>query len=710
MLVASTQEPGLWTNTDRKDSEAGTFVVIIGVSQYLHLEDGEKPVQQNYGLGQLRVSALTAYEFFEWVSKEYHIDGSPIAKVWLLLSPTKNELKYKPQLAVNSLPATFANCQHAIGNWWAQMSNLNKKAAQNSRSIFFFSGHGLEIHYEQQILLPSDYLHPPAQNWDEAISTQNIRNGLASLLVPRQFFFIDACRNDHRELRKKKITGSKILREDEAALANPALIAPVLYATASGQQAFQQPEPDKGLSLYGRALLDGLAGKPDIELKPQDQRWSVNLYSLQSFVTGRVNDMLKVASEEVIQPIKLSGLVDNQAITYIGLDQINTTHPVDRLASAADMQLLVAAGARTSHERSDSVARQMDEGYALKIKLSNDLTRNVWANDFSRGHELFGSEHVTQVWSQQIRVFELSRKNWLDYADMFQIHEISRSYDTRHYQVELSISNHDPIGHWIELVDTTGASHGCVLPGDRYVTPRYVLEFDVPYSDNDGRPISRLEAYLSVHNQEPLASAARLWLRYRTADITGAIEFISHSALGNQLGELESMTAMAGDMHELEELVRHKLQSPLAATIAALTLLRANRLDLLHTWLRNLANWCEERTDGPALWAEQLIRQATDRKQSAKDAAYYLIKLNERGLPHTNEGFSYAAAMTERLLQASKLDISDSVKQELIVLQEKINNVMPYFMPGGLYASFTGFETGTNPIELIGASTAVAHI
>lgn len=708
MLEASTQEPGLWINPDRQDAEGGTFVVIIGVSKYLHLEDGEKPVQKNYGLAQLRVSALTAYEFFDWISNEYHIDGAPIANVWLLLSPTKDELKYKPKLAVNSLPATFANCQQAIGSWWAQMSNLNKKAAQNSRAIIFFSGHGLEIHYEQQILLPSDYLHPPAENWDEAISTQNIRNGLASLLVPRQFFFIDACRNDHRELRQKKITGSKILREDEAALANPALIAPILYATASGQQAFQQPEPDKGLSLYGRALLDGLAGKPDIELKPQDQRWSVNLYPLQSFVTGRVNDMLKVASEEVIQPVKLSGLVDNQAITYLGLGQLRTTHPADRQAGAADMQLLVAAGARSSHERSDSVARQMDEGYGLKIKLSNDLTRNIWANDINRGHELFGSEHVTQVWSQQVRIFALSHQNWLDHADMFQIHEISRTDDTRHYQIELSINNHDPVGHWIELVDTTGASHGCVLPGDRYVTPRYKLEFDVPFSDNGGRPISRLEAYLSIHNQEPLASVARLWSRYRTADISGAIEFIAHSALGSQLGNLESMSAMAGDMHELEELVRYKLQSPLAATIAALTLLRANRLDLLHTWLRNLANWCEERTDGPALWAEQLMRQSTDRIQFAQDAASYLIKLNERGLPHTNEGLSYAATMTERLLQAGKLDIPAPVKQDLIVLQEKINNIMPYFMPGGLFATYTGFEMGANLNDLIGTSL-VAH-
>ena len=49
---------------------------------------------------------------------------------------------------------------------------------------------------------------------NEAISTANLKQALASLGVAKQFFFVDACRNGHPELRKRVIKGSEILNED----------------------------------------------------------------------------------------------------------------------------------------------------------------------------------------------------------------------------------------------------------------------------------------------------------------------------------------------------------------------------------------------------------------------------------------------------------------------------------------------------------------
>ena len=89
------------------------------------------------------------------------------------------------------------------------MSKLPATAAANSRSVFFFSGHGLEVIEDRQILLPSDYLDPGTPI-DRAISTQNISRGLKALPIPLHFLFVDACRNDHNNLgRYAPLRGNK---------------------------------------------------------------------------------------------------------------------------------------------------------------------------------------------------------------------------------------------------------------------------------------------------------------------------------------------------------------------------------------------------------------------------------------------------------------------------------------------------------------------
>jgi hypothetical protein len=72
------------------------FAVVIGVSHYLHLAEGESPAPEIFGLGQLRVSALTAFEVFRWLAEGYRVKGCPLAKCWLLLSPNEEEKVHAP--------------------------------------------------------------------------------------------------------------------------------------------------------------------------------------------------------------------------------------------------------------------------------------------------------------------------------------------------------------------------------------------------------------------------------------------------------------------------------------------------------------------------------------------------------------------------------------------------------------------------------------
>ena len=76
--------------------------------------------------------------------------------------------------------------------------------------------------------------------------------------------------------------GADVLREDEAAKVSDVIqVATALYATAAGREAFQHPNPDKGISIFGRALLDGLKGTPEIKLDPRQQRFARPPFGLE---------------------------------------------------------------------------------------------------------------------------------------------------------------------------------------------------------------------------------------------------------------------------------------------------------------------------------------------------------------------------------------------------------------------------------------------
>jgi len=675
-------EPGLWVNPDWHEGEPGTFAVIIGASAYRHLDGGDAPAADTFGLGQLSVSSLTAFEVFHWLSEHYRVDDCPLALCWLLLSPTAQELAYAPGLQEHLTAPTFDNCQKALRFWQYHMRQLPEAAARVSRALFFFSGHGLEVHQEQQILLPSDYLAPPAPNWNDAISTENLKHGLASLAVPYQFFFLDACRNDHYALRSKKVTGAEILTEDEAALVNASSIAPLLYATASGQQAFQPLAPQHGISLFGRALLDGLRGTPDIQLDCQGNVCSVRLYPLQGYVKQRIVELLAQAGAQVSQPVKLSGIVDNEAITYLDRAAITTGQPVVLETPERTIVLPSPTTIPTARERGNWVAQLLNSQFTWSRTVEPTLSRSRWASVFDIGHELFGSENVTEIWSRQMRLYALQRRRWLDDPDALVLHRIDRDAGTRSYRAEISVAAQDRLGHWLTIVDNAGNTYGCVLPTDQFEPPRYVLEFDISYGNGGPRQISRLSAYLSTESPGPLGVAATLWQRYRTADVGEAVS--------------------AFEMSTLEVMVREKLESPLAATVAALILLRANRLALLHDWVRNLANWFEIRPDGAALWAEQVLRQQPRGPELAlSEASEYLTFLLRRGLPHTSEGLSYAARLCTALRHPGAR-VPPALQTQLDQLYEHLQTALTYFRPGGLFTTYAGFEPQADPTALIG--------
>ncbi len=649
-LERSTAEPGLLLNPDWKPTDPGTFAVIIGVSRYRHLTGGDDPAPESYDLGQLAVSALTAFEVFRWLTDAYFVEKAPLAKCWLLLGPTAAECAYEPRLTSGMTEPTFENARDAIRYWWQTMRQLPGEAAAQSRAIFFFSGHGLEIHQDQQILLTSDYLRPPGRVWNEALATANLKKGLASLGVPNQFFFVDACRNGQPDLRKKVVNGAPILNEDDTEAVNPALVAPVLFATAPGLQAFQQPDPGKGLSLFGGALVDGLSGKPDIELKAGDKLSRVNLYPLQAFVKERVVDQLAASGETAVQPVKLSGVVDNVAVTWLKPATVR----------AGRMPVPGGFGRLTgpAPEAPNASRRAAIVGQKLRAQYDNSVP--------------------TFPWAERLQLFALNAGRWLSPGSL-RTANIARTRDNRTYQVEFEIFDKDPQGYWMQCQDDSGTAWGCVLPADSADSrTRYAMGIELSGREGEPMQIAGLTGYLSPGDGGNTGAAAKLWETYRTADLGEAVRSVA-------------------DSEQLRMLVQQKMESPLAAVVAALILVRANQQELLRDWLRNLAVRFPALPDGAVLWAEQLMRNPFP---SGGEAATYLATLADRALPFTSEGFGYASQLAERILRSTPL--TAPLRAAIQKLQGRIMSAMSYFQPGGLFASFSGFDPHAGPAVLLG--------
>ena len=671
-LQPATNQAGLWVNPDWQENTPGTFAIVIGVSQYPHLEGGSAPatgddswIREARSLGQLQVSALTAFELFQWLGKSYHYASAPLAKCWLLLSPTAAESQQTPTIDHHLLKPTLAACRKALKAWYVAIRNLPKQAQHNSRALFFFSGHGLEVTHERQVLLPADYLGGELPDWDDAIATYNLRYGMDSLEIPHRFYFIDACRNDFQAIRSKGVSGQKILPEDEALHAYRGIrAAAILYATAASMQSWQPANPANGISIYGRALLDGLYGKPDIELRLKNNMATIGFSKLEGFVAERVVELIEAFQSNVSQPVQPSGIVRDEVITEIDQQQLAALRPppVADLISRGPSEALITAGVRSAEDRAAALERRISKPLAHKQSLDDMVPKGRWVKDFSISHPLFGSEQITALWSN-VSIFALEEQRWLEAEQLF-LHQVQHDDAMLHYQVEASVDHHDVSGYWLQLVDAIGVTHACVLPADGSNHPNYLLALDLD-RDNDDARIVRLEAQLSLDNSGSLGEAARLWQKYRNGDVMNAVDNFELSAL--------------------EQMVRSKLDSPLAATIAALILLRAHRLDLLHDWPRNLANWIQALPDGPVIWAEQVLREQAD----AAQAVEYLVLILERGLPYTSETFSYAVSLSDRL-QSGAID-DQALQEQLIQVQNKLQKALIFFRPGGLFTSYSHF-------------------
>jgi hypothetical protein len=767
-LVPDAAQKGLWINPDLKPKKAGVYALIIGVSRYDYLAGSAQAAAKTYGLGQLAVSALTAYRFFQWLRDGYFLSGWPVAKVRLLLAPreigvcgaTEDELAgCDTQICNNAIEATFLNCKNAIENWYADMEAIAPDC--DGRSLFFFTGHGLEITRNHQVLLPSDYLHPPIRAFNDCISTRNLIDHLPTLQqVSSHILLLDACRNDLKELRQTKVEGAQIFTDEDPGATNGNSLAGVLHSTQSGHQAYQPKSKSDGISLFGQALLDGLKTIPNptldeapIQLNCHGGVCRVEINNLTSYIKGRVDALVRAARESIVQSVRLDVSSTDPNNRKIELNELGDLQPSSGIpgsplgagtgerasAGFAARVLRSAIGPlgreATSPPRQVSVedrAAWLERRYSDREILASPVPGGATENDdLLRLHDLFDSEAITYPWHQSLRISGLGTGEEFDQSavEIISTRQAYRTPTLHRVQVHLRLGPVDPVGHLLTIEDDGKQKFGCILPGDSqnfldeitHLNPIYQLEIDVDTSDPGRGLFIRFAASLSPKNTDQLGTAARAWERLRALSPAAATDLIERD---NATGVIEQVSdemnriwATTGQREEFyresERTLSDKVESPLAAAVAGLILLKANRFDLMHDWTRNVGNWFPWLPDGIVLWTEQCRRTARGRPLDQKLISWFVDNLSSRGLPFTSDCLGLAADILRDVLRDRKNDDGRSeptIKDEAIlsgalVLNSRIGDAMESFRDDALFCTYADWEDIRALRALVGPPT-----
>ena len=122
----------------------------------------------------------------------------------------------------------------------------------------------------------------------------------------------------HDNLKQvEPIEGAKILNPVIGSARNSKCYVPLFFPSAAGGQSFQPKDPGQGVSLFGRALLEGLRGT-NLRLDCDERRCLVNLDPLLGYCKERVLSIARESfHEEVDQEVSLSGDYVRDPVTQL---------------------------------------------------------------------------------------------------------------------------------------------------------------------------------------------------------------------------------------------------------------------------------------------------------------------------------------------------------------------------------------------------------
>jgi hypothetical protein len=344
----------------------GLHAVIVGVSDYAHLNDADSPPGEGLkALKKLQSCALSAFRIAE---KLRALDAEkrlvrPLKTLRLLIAPSPLELASEPMLTTigGSVPTCKA-IKLALRAWRDDLA-----ASKEDQSLFLFSGHGIRRSLEETILLASDFLDPSETKLENAFRLSSLRNGLVpSDAYPNigreQFYFIDACRDKPDALDGLEDTDTPKIFDAELGSFDDRR-APIFFSTKTGGSA---AGPAGKPTYFTEALLWSLDNGSFNEMPLPgivDPVWPVTAQSLKAGI--------EAADKLFENRIELTGLVADPALCF----RRDPPHLQFKLSLTPD-NMRAKVGKTT--------LQNINAG--TEIELSGDPANAIWAQEIAAGY------------------------------------------------------------------------------------------------------------------------------------------------------------------------------------------------------------------------------------------------------------------------------------------------------------------------------------
>jgi len=284
-------------------TQPGTHALIIGVSFYPHITDGDDPTPagESFQLEQLSTAARSAAEFAAWLLNEYHNPKAPLSSLRVSLSPAPGE---QLNAAIQALlPSEYAATRSAV-----EQDLVAFRAACDSHrdnvAIVYVAGHGVQMTKHGSVLLLQDFAaQGQLSRLQGAIDMAAVHAGMNHPNTAQtQFWFVDACRQKPAIARHfETLTGALVLDEP----VGNAEASPLFLAATTGSLAYGRLG---GVSLFNEALMWALREAGAAEGPGgYDQYWRVTVTQLIKVLPDTVKALAAAHGET--QSVDVAGKV-----------------------------------------------------------------------------------------------------------------------------------------------------------------------------------------------------------------------------------------------------------------------------------------------------------------------------------------------------------------------------------------------------------------
>jgi len=282
-------------------TQPGTHALVLGISAYLHFEDGTDPTPKAtaFQMEQLSAAARSASEFAAWLLNEYRCDRAPLRSLRVCLSPSDGE-EIHPDIGAllhDDFSATKENVR-------AELVGFRNACDAHTDNVIivYVAGHGVQLTGNGAIVLLHDFGdNSHLAELEGAIDMVGVHWGMRHPNTARtQFWFVDACRQKPSIARRFEtlegaLTLSKPIGDTES--------SPLFLAAATGKEAFARVG---GVTLFNEALMWAVRG--GAAFGPEDGgsgKWHVSVTALISRLPNRVKALAEAEGAE--QSVDIAG-------------------------------------------------------------------------------------------------------------------------------------------------------------------------------------------------------------------------------------------------------------------------------------------------------------------------------------------------------------------------------------------------------------------